>query len=436
MAYLSFKGGIHPPENKYLSEGKEIVNAGIPEEIIIPLSQHIGAPCDPLVEKGDQVLAGQMIGKSEAFVSAPVHASVSGKVKAIEPRLTFTGNKVNSIVIEPDQEQKSVEFEGLSELSAENIRQRIRESGLVGMGGAAFPTSIKLTPPKDKKIDSVIINGCECEPYLTCDHRNILEMPEKIIAGLKIIMKTVEAEKGYIGIETNKMDAIEAIKGLIVDEDLIELVILKTKYPQGAEKQLINAILMREVPSGCLPAEVGALVQNVGTTIKIAEAVNDGKPLIERVLTVSGKGVTEPLNLLVKIGTPISHLIEKSGGFTGDVQKVIIGGPMTGFAQFDMGVPIQKGTSGVLALNGSEVKLALDQPCVRCGRCVNHCPMKLTPLYFCFFAEKDMIDESEENNVLDCFECGACAYVCPSSRRIIQSIRYLKGKVLAKKKGV
>ncbi len=404
----------------------------MPAEVIIPLQQHIGAPCNPLVKVEERVLVGQKIGDSDSYVSAPVHSSVSGRVVAIEPRLIHTGDKVLSIVIASDEKQEVAPSHGLSDeeaMDSDKVRAVIRTAGLVGLGGAAFPTHVKLTPPKDKPISDVIINGCECEPYIAGDHRNMLENPEAIVDGLKIILRILGAKKGYIAIETNKIDAIRHINDLISSEENIKVVPLTAKYPQGAEKQLIQAVLCKEVPSGCIPCEVEALVQNVGTTIAISEAIRKGKPLIERVLSIAGDGVREPKNLRVKIGTPASHLIEECGGLKGNPGKIIFGGPMTGFALFDLNTPIVKGTSGIVILPKEMVPVSDPRACIRCGKCVQVCPIYIMPNFIGQYIEVGMIDNAEEASVMDCIECGLCGYVCPAQRPLIQLIRHAKAKI-------
>lgn len=434
----TFLGGAYPPEHKELTKDKPVEEVPLPEEIIIPLIQHTGAPCQPLVEKGAAVKAGQKIGESDAFISAPVHSSVCGTVSAVEYRMHFTGIKVLSVVIKPDEQQKPLSFKSGdgAKLTPEEIKARVKEAGIVGLGGAAFPTHVKLSPPSDKSIDSVIINGCECEPFITCDHRNMLERSDEIIFGLKTIMKTVGAEKGYIAVEENKEDAAHLLREKVSDEPQLQVVMLHTKYPQGAEKQLIKTILNREIPSGKLPSEVGALVQNVGTTIAITEAVKYKKPLIERVLTVSGSGVAEPKNLRVRIGTPIEHLINHCGGFRGEPGKVVVGGPMTGFAQADLTAPVVKGTSAVLVFPREEVEVEKPaaRSCIRCGRCLEVCPMGLIPSFIGIYAGVEMWSEVEKYRVLDCMECGSCAYVCPNKIPLIELIKLSKLEILAKKR--
>lgn len=435
----TFFGGTHPPEHKELTKDKPVEEAPLPDEIVIPLVQHTGAPCQPLVEKGAIVAAGQKIGESDAFISAPVHSSVSGTVTAVEYRMHFSGNKILSIVIKPDEQQKPFSSKAKgnpSKLTPEDVRSRVKEAGIVGLGGAAFPTYVKLSPPPDKPIDSVIINGCECEPFITCDHRNMLERSDEILFGLKTIMKTVGAEKGYVAVEENKEGAAHLLQEKVAADPQLQVVLLHTKYPQGAEKQLIKTMLNREIPSGKLPSEVGALVQNVGTTIAISEAVKYNKPLIERVLTVSGSGVNEPKNLRVKIGTPIEHLINYCGGFKGEPGKVIMGGPMTGIAQADLTAPVVKGTSAILVFPREEV--GLEKPaarsCIRCGRCVEVCPMHLIPSFIGIYANVEMWREVEKYRVLDCIECGSCAYVCPNKIPLIELIKLSKLEILAKKR--
>ncbi len=433
----TFKGGTHPPSYKEATADKPIEEISLPSEVVIPLTQHIGAPNKPLVAQGDKVLAGQKIGEIETFVSAPVHASVSGKVKAVEPRPHFLGIKMPSVVIVLDEEQEESKMEVSSkEPEPSEIRMLVREAGLVGLGGAAFPTHVKLSPPKEKPVDVVIINGCECESFLTCDYRQMLEEAHDLVDGVILIMKVLGAKRAFIGIEDNKPEAIEHLQKQVSGLHNVEVIVLPTKYPQGAEKMLINVVLGREVPSGGLPMDVGALVQNVGTTIAISKAVRQGKSLTERVITVSGSAIKEPKNLRVKIGTPLEHTINACGGFSKEPEKIIVGGPLTGFAQFDLSIPIIKGTSGILALTQDEISLApLNQTaCIRCARCIDHCPIHLMPNYYAVYGELGDWDMVESFNVMDCIECGICSFVCPARIPHVQYIRLGKAGVLAKAK--
>lgn len=436
---LTFKGGVSVPHYKELTENLPIEKAKEPAIVKIPLHQHTGAPCEAMVKVGDSVKVGQKIGESEAFVSAPVHSSVSGTVKEIMDMPIPTGLTVKCVVIESDGKNElheSVRPKGkLEDLSSEEIIEIIREAGITGMGGASFPTHVKLSPPSDKKIDTVLINGAECEPYLTADHRVMAEEAEKVIFGLKAIMKALGVDRGVIGVEKNKPDAIKALKEASQGEENISIATLKVKYPQGDEKRLINAILGRVVPSGGLPMDVGAVVSNASTTRAIAEAILEGKPLIERVTTVTGNGIKNPKNLLVKIGTPFKDLIEECGGFTEDSPgKIIAGGPMMGISQFSIDVPIIKGSGGILVLSKEEAKPEPIQPCIRCGKCLEVCPVKLQPLYISSYTLKKNFDKAEEYNALDCVECGACSYICPAKRPLVESIRLAKREILAKRK--
>ncbi len=437
MKLLTFKGGVHPPDKKELAADKEIETLPQPSLLVLPLIQHIGAPLSPLVNVGDQVNEGQLIANTEAFVSAPLHAPLAGRVKAIEPRLTFTGVKIKSIVLEVSDSQEKTGLTPLTEadLTSEKIRVRARDAGLVGLGGAAFPTHVKLSPPPDKSIDTVLINGCECEPYLTCDYRLMLEEPEEIVSGLKLIMIAVGAERGLIVVEDNKEDAAQKLKEITEEEKNIEVLMVKTKYPQGSEKHLIKAVLNREVPSGALPFEVGAYVQNIQTAIALSRAFWKGEPLTERVVTISGEAISEPKNLKVKLGTPAQDLINFCGGFSEEPDKVIFGGPMTGFSIFDFSIPVVKGTSGILALKVGEIEVGdRSNECLRCGRCIDACPVFLLPVTLANLILVEDIDGLEAKGALDCIECGSCAYVCPTRRPLVQLIRHAKSRVLARKK--
>lgn len=428
MQVKQFTGGIQVPHYKSFTEHKPTKEASLPREIIIPLSQHTGAPNQPLVKVGDRVKAGQMIGATDKLVSAPVHASLSGTVTAIEPRMCFTGAVLESIVIAVDEKQEKPEWADIDVdgVSKEDAVKAVREAGIVGMGGAAFPTAVKLSPPPGKTIDALLINGCECEPFLTCDHRLMLERPVELLKGIKLLMRMLGVENAYICIEDNKDDAIEALRQKN-DDPKIVLMRMPTKYPQGSEKHLVKAVLDREIPSGGLPFDVGALIQNVGTCVAVYEAVRYKKPLIDRIVTVTGQSIKNPQNLLVKIGTPLSHLISECGGITSHPAKVVVGGPMTGKAQKTLDVPVVKGTTGVVVL---PPELALEDmeylDCVRCCKCVEHCPMMLYPNQISIFCEAGMIKEADEWNTMDCVECGICSYVCPSRRPIIRLVQRTK----------
>ncbi|HLR35088.1 MAG TPA: electron transport complex subunit RsxC [Tissierellales bacterium] len=435
---LTFKGGTKVPGFKEFTENLPIEKARAPEKVIIPLQQHIGAPCDPVVKVGDKVKVGQVIGQAEAFVSAPVHASISGTVKEIGSHVSPTGMTVNSITIEADGKNEvdpSLKpHDSLNELTKDEILSIIKDAGITGMGGASFPTYVKLSPPKDKKIDTIIINGSECEPYLTSDYRLMVENPEAIVFGLKVIMKAVGVGKGFIGIEDNKPEAIKKLREVCKNEKDIKVVSLKAKYPQGDEKRVINAITNREVPSGGLPMDVGAIVSNAGTANAIGEAVRKGKPLYERIVTVTGKGIKEPKNLIVKIGTSFRDIIEECGGYAKAPGKIIMGGPMMGISQYTDEVPVIKGTSGILVLTQEDANPEPEQPCIKCGKCLEVCPVNLQPLYINKFTLKGRFDKAEEYHALDCIECGACSYICPSKRTLVESIRLAKGEIIAKRK--
>jgi electron transport complex protein RnfC len=421
-----FFGGLNVPHYKSFSEHKPIKAAPLPEEIVIPLSQHLGAPNEPLVKVGDKVKAGQKIGATDKFVSAPVHASLSGTVTAIEPRIP--GQPVDCIVIAVDRDQEEIQFadNDVEKASKEDIINAIKEAGIVGMGGATFPTSVKLSPPPDKKVDALLLNGCECEPYLTCDHRLMLEKPEELLQGTKLIMKVLDVDNAYICIEGNKDDAIEAIREKN-DDPRIVLLRMPTKYPQGSEKHLVKAALDREVPSGGLPMDVGTMIQNVGTAVAIYEAVRFNKPLIERVVAVTGQNLKDPQNLMVKIGTPLSVLIDECGGIIEEPAKVIVGGPMTGKAQQTLDVPVMKGTTGIIVLPPDMAIAEMEYAdCVRCCKCVEHCPVLLYPNQISIYCEAGMIREAMEWNTLDCIECGICSYVCPSKRPITLLVQRTK----------
>lgn len=426
----TFPGGVHPPDEKTRTAEKVIEMVEPPALVGIALSQHIGAPARAVVKVGDEVRLGQTIGEAGGFVSAPVHASVSGKVKSLGETVHPLGHKVGCVVIENDG--RDAWADGMNEpgdytaLTSDEIKKRLLMAGLVGMGGATFPTHVKLSPPADKKIDAIIGNGVECEPFLTADHRLMLEKPEGIVEGIRILKKLLGANRAIIGIEANKPDAAEKIREAAGPD--VEVELLQLKYPQGAEKQLIKALLGREVPSGGLPMDVGAVVQNVGTLLAAYEAVYLNKPLIERVVTVSGDAVGEPGNFLVRIGHPIADLVrrcEPSGAF----RKLISGGPMMGLAQVSLDGYIQKGTSGLLLFGDAA---AYDvRPCIRCGRCVKACPARLVPSEFSTTVEAGAFTDVEALDILDCIECGACTFICPSKRPIVQQIKLGKAHLRA-----
>jgi electron transport complex protein RnfC len=434
----TFRGGIHPSYNKALTSSMPVEKANPPKLVIIPLSQHVGAPCEPVVKAGDMVKKGQKIGEAKAFVSAPIHASISGEVKAVEQRPHPGGGMVMSVVIESNGKDDVFEAakpqKSLTELEPGEIKNLIREAGIVGMGGAGFPTQVKLSPPEGKTIDTIIINGAECEPYLTADHRLMLERPDDVVFGLEVILKATAVNKGIIAIEDNKPDAAAAVKKAAAGKENIEVVIMATKYPQGGEKQLINAVTGREVPSGKLPMDVNVIVDNAGTCAAIAQAVTTGMPLVERILTVTGSGIKEPKNLLVRIGTPVGEVLEQCGGFKGKPGKVVMGGPMMGLAQSILSIPVIKGTSGILVLEESDVKLHEQSNCIRCAKCVDTCPIHLLPTTLGKLAEKGMWADAEQYHALDCIECGCCSYVCPAHIPLTQLIRLAKNHIVASRK--
>ncbi|MFC1938742.1 electron transport complex subunit RsxC [Chloroflexota bacterium] len=426
--------GIKVPENK-LSENIPIEPAPLPEKVVIPLQQNIGAPCQALVKRGDKVLTGQKIGDSEKFVSAPVHATVSGEVTGtimvVNPP---TGALIEALVITSDGEDKWVALsppKNLEKLSVKEVLERIREAGLVGLGGAAFPTHIKLSPPKGKEIDTVILNGCECEPFVTSDHRMMLEYGEPVLSGLNIISKVLSPQSVYIAIEDNKEDAIDHMEELVKKLKFTDfrIVPLKSKYPMGAEKTLIEMILDREVPIGGLPLDVGVVVHNVSTAKAIHDAVVSGRPLIERVVTVTG-AVKSPKNLLSRFGTPLRSLIEYCGGMDDRANKVILGGPMMGIAQFDLDFPAVKGTNSILVTESAPLR---EQDCISCGKCIEICPMRLMPTLLARYAKAGRYDECKETYIDDCFECGACTYTCPANIPIVQYIKIAKKELLRRK---
>ncbi|MDO8880020.1 MAG: electron transport complex subunit RsxC [Coriobacteriia bacterium] len=428
MARQVFRGGVHPPEHKEATSASAIQWAPVPAQLVLPMSQHLGAPCVPTVAVGDRVARGQVIGSVDAMVSAPIHSPVAGTVTGISDTLTTGGARVAAVTIEPDAEQ---DLEGYLKVTADDERGRIRAAGIVGLGGATFPSVVKLTPPKDMHIEVVILNGCECEPFLTCDHRLMVEQPERVVAGARHIGRIVGAKRVVIAVESNKPDAVEALRAEAGDD--VEVQVLPTRYPQGAEKQLIYALLGAEVPHGKLPAATGALVHNVATAAAIADALEHGKPLTERIVTVTGE-VARPGNYRVVLGTLVSDLLEVAGGFSGPVERVIAGGPMTGQALASLDVPVTKGTSGIVALAPGVAAPAIvgDQPCIRCGRCTVGCPMGLEPYAIANYANRRMWESAAARRPIDCIECGVCSYVCPTRRPLLQLIKLAKAAALAK----
>lgn len=430
----TFKGGIHPDDMKTNTCEKPIIDLPGPDVAVFPMQQHIGAPCKPCVKVGERVFMGQLIGEAGGFVSANIHSSVSGTVKAIEPRMHPSGVMTESIVIENDgldEMSPDISPNSSASPSAKEIIDAVKKAGIVGMGGAAFPTHVKLSPPPDKKIEYVIVNGAECEPYLTSDHRAMLETSNEVIDGLKLIMSVFGLSEGYIGIETNKPDAIAHMRECAARETEVKIHVIpvKTKYPQGSEKQLIDAITGRRVPPGKLPMDVGAVVDNIDTCAAIARAVRLGTPLMRRIVTVSGDCIENPLNFRVRIGTSFEYIIEKSGGFREDPAKIIMGGPMMGIAVPDLSVPIIKGSSGILAFSRKMLVGSKEQSCLRCGKCVSGCPMHLLPNKLKEAADKEDIKGLDALHISDCIQCGSCTFVCPANQNPLQSIRTGKIKL-------
>lgn len=428
----SFVGGVHPLEYKELSQEKEFEYLPLPKEIFIPLGQHIGKPAKPLVKKKEEVKAGSVVAEADGFISAPIHTSLSGKVKKVESGPNLAGYPKEGITITVAEEQEKVNLAKLdpANIEPEQIRERVKEAGIVGQGGAAFPTYVKLTPPQGKKIDYIILNGCECEPYLTRDYRFMVEMPEKVVSGLKLIMKAIGVDKGIIGIENNKPEAIKVLKEAVKHEQGISVEVLETKYPQGAEKMLIKAVTNREVPPGKLPLDVGCLIQNIGTSVAIHDSVVNGEPELYAALTVTGKGIKEPKNLFVPVGTPIKDVIEYCGGINDDAVKIVAGGPMMGMAQHDLSSPVMKATSGLLVLTQEEVNATQETSCLRCGKCVEACPLGLLPTKISRLSQLEMFEEAEDYDIMVCMECGTCTYTCPANIPLVQWIRLGKQSVM------
>ena len=438
MEKLTFRGGIHPYEGKELSKDHPIEKYLPKGDLVYPLSQHIGAPSVPCVKKGDTVLAGQKIADAGGFVSVPLHASVSGTVKGIEKRLNATGSMVDCIVIENDQQYQETEFQEarLEDLTKEEILNRIKEGGVVGMGGAGFPTHVKLAPKDPSKIEYILVNGAECEPYITSDYRRMIEEPEKVVKGLQVILTLFDSAKGYICIEDNKPDCIAKMKELVKDIDRIEVKEMMTKYPQGGERTLIYAATGREINSSMLPADVGCVVDNVETVISVYKAVILGRPVNSRVVTVTGDGIKEPKNLLVLAGTDMSELVDAAGGLKAKIAKAISGGPMMGFALYDLHVPCTKTTSAFLFLEHDAVSEAqeIQTACINCGRCVSVCPGHVLPARLAKLAERGDMAGFEALDGMECCECGCCSYICPAKRPLTQSIKSMRKMVLASRR--
>jgi len=435
MKLKTFPRGIHPPEFKELTDEKPLESMPPPEKVFIPLLQHFGSPAESLVSKGDDVYLGQKIGEGKTLFSASVHSSVSGKVLGVDNFSHPGGNLVPTVSIANDGQDRffpeKKEIKDPLSLSPEEIRQIVREAGVVGLGGAAFPTAVKLSPPKDKPIDTIIINGCECEPMLTSDYRLMLEHPEDILKGAEIVRQATGAERIIVGIEDNKMKAFKTLEKL-AENSSTEISLVKTKYPQGAEKNLIFALLRREVPRGGLPFDVGVVVQNVGTAKAIWDAVSCSTPLYQRTITVSGSGIKEPKNILVRIGTPFKNAVEFCGGLTDGVDLLVMGGPMMGIAQWSLDVPVIKGTSGILAWTSTSPPL--EHACIRCSRCIAHCPMGLVPTQLVKYVKYENLAEAENWGILDCVECGCCQYICPSKIPLVHWLRLGKSKIIALKR--
>ncbi|MDD4631384.1 MAG: electron transport complex subunit RsxC [Proteiniphilum sp.] len=427
-------GGIHPKEKK-ISAGKAIQPIVIPDQVIIPLSQHIGAPCQPVVKKGDNVKVGTLIGKSVGFVSANIHSPVSGTVLKIDKSLDASGYKRDSVFIKVEGDEweasvdRSPDLKRACDLAPGEILNKIATAGIVGMGGATFPSHVKLTPPPGTKAEILIINGVECEPWLTSDHQLMMEKSDEILVGTTIVMKALNVQKAVIGIENNKQDAIRLFTQKVKEYDGITVQPLKVQYPQGGEKQLIDALTGRQIPSGALPISVGAVVQNVGTIFAIYEAVQKNKPLIERVVTVTGKEVKQPCNILSRVGIPLNKLIDVAGGLPETTGKVVSGGPMMGKALASIDIPVSKGTSGILIIPTLEAKRKTMKDCIRCARCISVCPMGLNPTLLMNLTEYEVWDRAEKEHIIDCIECGSCSYTCPADRPLLDYIRLGKGKV-------
>ena len=437
MRLLTFSGGIHPDDGKRFSKDREVEPVMPHGEMVYPLSQHIGAPAKPVVKKGDFVLKGQVIAEAGGFVSAPVHASVSGTVKGIEPRFNPAGTKVDCIIVENDEQYTEIEYEPvkpLGEMSREEIIEKIGNAGIVGMGGAGFPTRVKLSPKEPEKIDYVIANCAECEPYITADYRRMLENTDELISGMKVLLTIFPNAKGIFAVEDNKKDCIEKLEEFIQADERMEVKAMMTKYPQGAERQLIYTVTNRAINSAMLPADAGCIVDNVETLIGIHRAVIEGKPLVERVVTVSGDAVNNPGNFKVLLGTSHRELAEAAGGFAAEPEKLISGGPMMGFAMITLDAPVTKTSSSLLAFKKDAVSQLRESACINCGRCVQVCPSRIIPSRLAAYAKRHDEVSFVAMNGLECVECGSCSYVCPAKRQLKQAIGSMRKTALANRK--
>ena len=437
MGISTFKGGVHPYDGKDLAKDQPIRRIKPKEILVYPLSQHIGAPASPIVAVGDTVLRGQKIAEAGGFVSAPVFASVSGTVKAIEPRHVATGDLVNSIIIENDGEMKETDFHGVEDvasLSKEQIIEKVKEAGVVGMGGAGFPTHVKLSPKEPDKIEFIIANCAECEPYLTADYRRMLENPEELIGGMKIVLRLFDHAKGILGVEDNKPDCIQKLKELTKDEERIEVMPLKTKYPQGGERQLIYATTGRSINSKMLPADAGCIVDNAETLVAINRAVKEGKPVMDRIFTVTGDAVANPGNFEYCIGMSYAEILEEAGGFKEDPEKMISGGPMMGVAVVSLEIPTTKTSSSLLCFKKDDVSASEVTACINCGRCVSVCPEQIVPSRLAKMSQFHDSESFERWNGMECIECGSCSYICPAKRPLAQYIKTMKKQILAERR--
>jgi electron transport complex, rnfABCDGE type, C subunit len=438
MGVTTFKGGVHPYDGKELAMDKAIVDLRPEGVMVYPLSQHIGAPAKPLVQKGDRVLLGQKIAEANGFISAPVISSVSGTVKSIEKRLTVGGAMVDSIVVDNDQQYESIpgfgEKRDYKAMSREEIVNIVRDAGIVGLGGAGFPTFVKLSPKDIDKIDLFLVNGAECEPYLTSDYRDMMEMPEKLIGGLQVVLSIFPNAKGKICIEDNKPEAIKLLTEKTKGMDNIEVVALRTRYPQGGERQLIYAASGRKINSSMLPADAGVVVDNVDTVVAIYEAVCESKPLVRKILTVTGDAVLSPGNFRVPLGTDYQQVIAAAGGFSEEPEKIISGGPMMGMPLFKLDIPVTKNSSSILAFKKDEVAEEATTPCINCGRCVTACPENLMPTLMMVASLQKNTERFEKLYGMECIECGCCSYVCPAKRPLTQGFKQMKRRVNAEKR--